>query len=583
MKQAPPSEKSTSMTTGSQVPSHRIQARLTSLYGPERAAGLVSRVLNLIDAHRVPARGQWSERDAVLITYGGTVTRRGEAPLATLTAFVREHLGDAFSCVHILPFFPYSSDDGFAVVDYRRVDPMLGTWEDVDRLAARVDLMMDLVLNHVSSRSEWFKQFLGQALPGKDYFIEVCPDSDVSQVVRPRTHPLVLSYHTENGPKEVWATFSEDQIDLNFDNPDVLLEMLSVLLLYVQRKARMVRLDAVAFLWKRIGTSCIHLPETHEVVKLMRDVVEAAAPGTILLTETNVPHVENVSYFGKSDEAHMVYQFSLPPLLLHALHRGSSHYLTEWAMELESAPPGCTFLNFTASHDGIGMRPAEGILPQAEIDLLVGGMARFGGYTSARSLGGGRKAVYELNITYFDALKGTTDGVDEHQVARFICSQLVAISLQGIPAVYVQSLLASHCDHEAVDQTGHLRAVNRRRWSYDDVSQRLEDPYQAACQITQAVRHALHTRRRHAAFHPEAPQRVHRMGDHVFVFERGPFGPSNDHVLVVANMTRQLQTVFIPETAASEGDPQQLLVDAPLDPDTRRIELGRYQVAWVSL
>jgi len=120
---------------------------------------------------------------------------------------------------------------------------------------------------------------------------------------------------------------------------------------------RIARLDAVAFLWKELGTNCLHLPETHELVKLFRDVCEIVAPRAIILTETNVPHAENVSYFGQGDEAHMVYQFSLPPLLLHAFITGNGQYLTHWASGLEPPPAGCTFFNFTASHDGVGVRP----------------------------------------------------------------------------------------------------------------------------------------------------------------------------------------------------------------------------------
>jgi len=494
--------------------------------------------------------------------------------------FLTERLKGSISCVHILPFFPYSSDDGFAVVDYKRVNSMLGDWSDIVNLTANFDLMADLVLNHVSSHSEWFKQFLGRQSPGKDFFVEVDPESDVSQVVRPRARPLVVTFDTEDGPKHVWATFSEDQIDLNFENPEVLMEMLSILLLYVRMGARMVRLDAVAFLWKRLGTNCVHLEETHEVVKLMRDVVEEAAPGTVLITETNVPHVENISYFGRSDEAHMVYQFSLPPLTLHALYRGSSHYLTEWAVNLAPPPEGCTFLNFTASHDGIGMRPVEGILPQSEIDSLNAGMGRFGGYASARDLGNGRKAVYELNITYFEALKGTHKGIDGHQVARFLCSQMIALSLRGIPALYIQSLLAAPCDHEAVDQTGRFRSVNRQSWAYDDLCERLDDPISDAHVVFEYLKHAISVRSEHAAFHPEAAQTVHRMGDHVFVLERGSVADGS-HVLIVANVTDELQTVNLPSHIKLGPNARHLLSDSPLDPDHAQLELARYQVIWI--
>lgn len=573
------------MTANSQIPAalqSRIAARLAALYGPEGAKEANERLLErLAQSGSGGTAPRWSERDVLLITYGDSITERGQVPLQTLRTFLETHVAGLISTVHLLPFYPFSSDDGFAVVNYDMVNPMLGDWDDVAAFTQRFDLMFDLVLNHVSSRSRWFKDFIGNVAPGRDYFHVVDEEHDLSKVVRPRVKPLLANFETEDGPKSVWATFSEDQIDLNFENPDVMLEMLGVLQRYLERGARWVRLDAVAFLWKQIGTSCIHLPETHEAVKLMRDVAEWLKPGCVILTETNVPHAENVSYFGAGDEAHVVYQFSLPPLLLHAMHTGNARYLTEWAAQLAPPPPGCTFLNFTASHDGVGLRPAEGLLPPEEIDLLVAGMQRAGGYASARDLGNGKRAVYELNITYFDALRGTSERNDDGlQVERFVASQLIAMSLQGVPALYIQSLVATHNDHERVDATGHFRGINRSKWALHDAEAAITTEGTKEQRVFVGISHGLSARRAQSAFHPEAPQRVLDLGGALFACLRGEGGEAP--LLVLANVTSAAVQVGLdlPRLLPGEGTPRNLLAgDVEVEGLTTLLP---YQVAWIT-
>src|SRR5215471_1818247 len=379
--------------------SPEIADHLTFLYGATAAEFLVPRVLDLVHAHtsdataatapelaRAPSGSRelpLTQRDALLITYGDQVSEPGVAPLATLGEFLEEHAAGAVSGVHVLPFYPSSSDDGFSVIDYRAVDPALGTWDDVCRLGRRFDLMFDAVLNHVSAHSEWFQAFLRDDPRYRDWFIAVSGSPDLSQVVRPRALPLLTPFATAAGEKRVWTTFSADQIDVNVHEPEALLALIDVLLLYVARGARFIRLDAIAYLWKEIGTSCIHLPQTHRIIQLMRDVLDLAAPGVMLITETNVPHRDNVSYFGDgSDEAQLVYNFALPPLVLHTIATGSATALTRWAATLDPPSDGVTFFNFLASHDGIGVNPVRGILGESEIDALVARARAHGGYVS---------------------------------------------------------------------------------------------------------------------------------------------------------------------------------------------------------
>ena len=525
----------------------RLRTHLSALYGQDELPRLLSRIDLLAGRYGVGTRpdgpcGQalWDQRDAVLITYGDMVRSEGEPPLRSLLHFLETHLSNSLSAVHVLPFFPSSSDDGFAVVDYRKVDPALGDWEDIWALGAsnRYRLMVDLVINHVSSRSAWFRNFANGIAPERHYFIAVEPDTDLSAVTRPRTSPLLRPVQTPSGERLVWATFSHDQIDLDFSNPDVLFEYLDILLFYVHHGARIIRLDAIAYLWKIIGTNCIHLDQTHLVVKILRDVLDLLAPGIILLTETNVPHRENIGYFGAGDEAHMVYQFSLPPLLLHALETGQSHYLMDWVAGLEPPPPGCTFFNFTASHDGIGLRPLEGLLPDAELAALVERMRQKGGQVSWREHPDGSRTPYELNITYFDALSAPGRKDSDVGIARFLCSQAIMLSLQGVPGIYFNSLIAAPNWLAGVEETGRARTINRRKWGLAELEDLLGDTVQPASRVLAEYRRLLGIRREHVAFHPDGPQRALQLPAGLFGIERtAPDG--SERIRVLANLTAE--------------------------------------------
>ena len=536
-----------------------------------------------VDANEVDANGGadslWGERTAILITYGDQVQSEGRPALQVLDDFLRENeLDECLSGVHVLPFFPYSSDDGFSVIDYRKVDPALGDWNDIGRLAESFDLMADFVVNHCSQHNPWFQAYLRGEEPYTGYFIEVDPQADLSSVTRPRSSPLLTPFETNRGTRYVWTTFSADQIDLNFASVDLLVEALDILLFYLEHGATMIRLDAIGFLWKSIGTNCMHLPQTHEVVKLMRDLLEAVAPTTILVTETNVPHEENVSYFGDGDEAHMVYQFSLAPLLLDAFMTGDAAALRHWLDELEPPGEGRTFFNFTASHDGIGVRPLEGLVPDERLAALVEGVRRRGGLVSMRRREDGTESPYELNITYFSALN-TPEGLPTaDHVRRFLTSQSVMLALRGIPGVYFHSLVGASNDHEGVQATGRARSINRCKFDHDVLRDRLADESSAAAQVYHGYRRLLQVRREQPAFHPEAEQRVLNVGDDgVIAFERR--GRTGDQrIVVLASVVDRSVRI---DLSRNPGDPprRDLLTGRPVV--EARWELGPYETAWL--
>jgi sucrose phosphorylase len=534
---------------------NQIKDRLVFCYGDTVGQETFERVSALLadSADGDFKDSRWSQEDVLLITYGDTFLRDGEKPLETLHDFLKTHVKKAINNVHILPFFPYSSDDGFSVIDYHQVNPDLGDWPDVEKLGEDYHLMFDFVVNHISRESLWFTHYKADNPPYNKFFIEMKGDEDVSQVTRPRNTPLLVPAYTHHGRTLVWATFSADQIDLNFKNPDVLIKMLEVLLLYLQKGARIIRLDAIAFLWKELGTKCIHLPQTHEMVKLFRDVMSFVKPESILLTETNVPHAENLSYFGHQDEAHMVYQFALAPLVLHALHRGEGNYLTDWAMSLEPPPEGCTFLNFTASHDGIGVRPVEGILPEREVEDLITSMHRLGGFVTTKSNPDGSESPYEINIALFSACRETyhSNGPDQWQVDRFICSQNIMMTLQGIPAFYIHSLVATPNDLQGVEQTGRTRSINRRRWDYEYLLALVDSGRTSNAEVLKRITNILQRRKKHKAFHPDTPQKVLNLGRDFFALWRD----SEDlrfPLLAIHNLTNDIKLINLSEIEGME-------------------------------
>lgn len=567
----------------------RIKHRLEKLYPLESAKDAYQELNRLIQICGVESEldgERWNQEDVVLISYADSLidTEQPHPPLQVLRDFLQDYVKDAVNTVHLLPFFPFSSDDGFSVIDYVKVEPDFGDWPDIQAISSDYKLMVDLVINHISRESLWFTDYKADVAPFNQFFIEVDGNEDVSMVVRPRNSPLLVPAYTHRGRKMVWATFSADQIDLNFENPAVLVKMIEVLLFYVKQKTHILRLDAIAFLWKKLGTNCIHLPETHEVVKLIRDVFELVNPKGMLLTETNVPHNENLSYFGQQDEAHLVYQFSLAPLVLHALYRGDGYYLTQWAQQLKPPVEGCNFLNFTASHDGIGLRPVEGILPQREIEDLITGMHRQGGYISMRTRPDGSESPYEINIALFNAFRETcnSQGPDQWQVDRFICSQLIMLSLQGIPAVYIHSLLATENDQIGVERTGRTRSINRKKWEKSYLKALLDGQNTSNSQVLNRLIHVLKRRKKHKAFHPDTSQKVLDFGSSFFAIWRG-LNELDFPLLAIFNLTSEVKELDIQHESGldSASGWVDILDHQHYQPTSQPMILQPYQVLWL--
>lgn len=461
-----------------------LEQYLTQLYGAERARQLATQWVRwaLECRDRVKPMGEgrrkFTSKDALLIAYGDHIfDQSGETPpLRHLLNFYNENLRDIFSGVHLLPFFPSTSDAGFAVKDFMSVCQSFGGWSDIESFSC--DLMFDGVFNHTSSEHPWFQQFVLEKEPYKNYYIgfqqhEIKNEKfiqNVEKVVRPRPTPLFSRFRTAQGDTFVWTTFSKDQVDVNFSCPEAFEEIVKVLLFYVLKGASYLRVDAVPFFWKELGTDCAHRPETHIIVKVMRTLLDIAAPWVTIITESNVPHLENISYFGNGDdEAQVVYNFSLAPLIAHAVLFNTSEPLVRWASELKMNFSKNHFLNFTSSHDGLGVRPLEGLVSEEDVDKMCEITMRRGGKVSYRSTPQG-EVPYELNITWASLICDGSQANNQLDYKKYMLSHGVCMAFPGIPAIYFHNMFGAKNYKAGYNLTKHRRDLNRRKYNISDLA-----------------------------------------------------------------------------------------------------------------
>jgi len=564
---------------------------LSDIYGQRAANKYLEHFQKLItELQTVPLRnntgGALHEQDVILITYGDSILPESGNPLQALSQFLNEFIGNAVNTIHILPFYPYSSDDGFSVIDYIQVDESLGNWENIESIGTTYHLMFDLVANHISQKSSWFKKYLAREDAYQDFFVEVENNPDLSKVFRPRALPLLTEVQTSKGPKKLWTTFSDDQFDLNYANPEVLLSILKVLKRYIIEGASFIRLDAIAFIWKEIGTRCLHHPNTHRIIKLIRKILDSANTGVHLITETNVPHHENISYFGNGfNEATMVYNFSLPPLTLHAFMTGSVSHLSTWAANLEFPSDQVTYFNFLASHDGIGLMPVSNLLPPDEIESLADKILILGGFVSRTTTSDGSTAPYELNCSFLDALKsGINEKISIYQEAqRFIASQSIMLALKGVPGIYIHSLIGSGNWKEGPDITGMPRSINREKLPISTLRKAFNTAGSLRKIILEKYLAILQIRATQQSFAPSSPQKILFLHDMVFTLLR----TQKDYrasILCMTNVSNKEISVPIPPSEIRGKNLTDLFtgtVHTTQNNNSMIIKLHPYQVAWL--
>jgi len=529
---------------------HNINKRLHRLYPEETAQKALDSIIDLVYKYKQRINStqyHLSEKDIILITYGDQVSRSSEPTLHTLKEFMDNHLKGVINSVHILPFYPYSSDDGFSVVNYSAVDPHMGSWREVESLSKDYRIMVDGVINHISQFSDWFKSFLAGDKYFEDFFIELDPTTDLTKVVRPRATPLLHEYLDDDGKiHNIWTTFSKDQVDLNYKSYKVLRAVLAAMFYYIEKGATLIRLDAIAFIWKELGTGCVHLPQTHELIQLMREVIHEVAPEVIIITETNVPHHENISYFGSGeDEAQMVYNFALPPLLLNSIVCSNTKKLATWAKTLSLPSDKVCFFNFTASHDGIGLRPVKGILSDEEINNLEKNVKDNGGLVSYRAEEDGSKSAYELNCSYIDALSNPKED-QLIRIKRMLVTQATVLAMPGVPGIYFHSLLGSQNYKDGVKHSGMNRTINREKYNIDWLENELSTLGSLAKTIFDSYKRMISIRINEEAFNPFTKFSFLELDERVFIIDKLT-SDKKSRILAINNYANEKITITLPK------------------------------------
>ena len=583
----------------------RARARLIKLYGETAGVRTYEQLVELISRWRKPIAASlykdndgpeygFTEKDTVLIAYGDHLQRDDEAPLKTLGDWCAKYLKGILSTVHVLPFHPSTSYEGYAITDYRAVDDKMGSWQDLEELNENFHLMMDLVLNHCSSEHPWFQQFLSDEEPGRRYFttMEEPETPWLKAVYRARNLPLLHPFETAAGTKHVWTTYSPDLIDMNWAEPDVFLEFMEIVFDSVARGARIIRLDAFVYLWKKAGTNCINQEENHEFVRLFQDVLQMANAHRvkILPSITNVTQEANYAYFGKDEEARkadLIYHLPLSALLLYSLYKGDATVIRQWLSKLPKAPPNRAYLNLAASHDGIGLTWLKDLIPQESIDELIEEAVKHGALLSSR-----KKTVndddkpWELNATYFSACSSDEPGNESEHIARFLATQNVVLALRGVPALYLSLFLAGRNDYERAKQWKDNRAINRGRFSIDEWEKKAEQEESVEAQVISALTNMLKVRTHCSAFHPDGDQTIVDTGvDEVLAILRKPTETKEGSAVLCLTNFSGLPVSILKSSFGNYFQNDEIAVDMLTDVQLAEgadIKLLPYQVLWLT-
>ena len=432
-----------------------------------------------------------------LITYAD---RLGGSDIKALHRLLKGPLAGLFGGVHLLPFYYpiHGADAGFDPIDHTKIDPCLGSWADIKELGQDVDLMADLIVNHVSSSSPQFLDYSekGDASIYKDMFLTMdsifpngATETDLLTIYRPRPG-LPFSYATLNNHQKrlLWTTFSKQQIDINVMHPQSKEYLQSVLRTLHDNGISMVRLDAIGYAVKKPGTSCFMIPETFAFIEYLTQ--QAAALEIEVLLEVHSHFRRQIEIARQVDR---VYDFALPPLVLHAIFNQTARYLKQW---LEISPRNA--ITVLDTHDGVGVidigvdssdpQDGPGIIPTEELDALVEkihtntkGQSRLATGAAASNLD-----LYQVNCTFYDAL-GRND-------RDYLLARAIQFFVPGVPQVYYVGLLAGENDMTLLTQSGVGRDINRHFYTPDEIERAIRRP------VVQSLFDLIRFRNRHPAF-----------------------------------------------------------------------------------
>ena len=613
----------------------RLQANLRHLYG-RRADGAFAELQELWRRHcldeaasearstAAPGAARTPEAgDMALIAYADSIRGSGGAPLAALRRFVRRYLpAGTINTLHLLPFYPWDTDRGFSVQDYRAVDPRNGTWAEIEALAGEFDhLMVDLVINHASLDNPLVQGALTGDPRFRDFVIRyddgAQPDAAaLAELTRPRPDPVLTRYYlvasgghtraTFDPPPDgtsagrdggwVWTTFSRPpnadgsaatrQVDLNFRNPRVLLEMLEVLLCYRGHGADWVRLDAAGYMWKELGTASIHRPNTHRLLQVLRDALAGRAD-LVSVAEVNEPQDTIVPYLGSAEagvESDLVYQFAHFPLAVYALHSGDARHYKRWLGTLDPFA-GRQFITVFGSHDGMGRKPVLGLLPDADLERmvqdLVAGHGALPNY--ARQAGRGR-VIYELCATPWSLInRADADEPPQLQVDRYVACAALGLTLRGVPAFYINGLLGvpNRLDPDQLDEN---RSINREQFDEAALYADLDDRGGQMQRVMERLLHLIAVRAGEPAFAPGGPPlRVLDTPPAVVAVVADNGGR---HVVALINVSAAAQRIALdPALFSGRSEVLEVITGGTRRPPpgaTWELTLAPYEVQWLA-
>jgi sucrose phosphorylase len=427
------------------------------------------------------------KNQAQLITY---VDRLSGGTFRDLQRLLDGPLAGAFGGVHVLPFFhPIDgADAGFDPIDHTQVDQRLGTWDDVATLAARIDIMADVIVNHVSRQSPQFQdydqrgddsQYAGMFLTCSRVFPEGARESDLRALQTIRPGLPFTKHQTARGEQVLlWTTFTSEQIDIDVRHPEARRYLTAVLSRLRAAGIRAIRLDAVGFAVKRAGTSCFMIPETFAFIDEM--TAQAHALGIEVLVEMHGGYQDQIEVAGRVD---WVYDFALPPLMLHTMYTRDGSALRRW---LELRPHN--IITVLDTHDGIGVVEADGLLAAQEIGALVETIHERsrGDSRLASGSAAGNVDTSQINCTYYDALG--------RRESEYLVARAIQCFVPGIPQIYYVGLLAGGNDLGLLRRTGVGRDINRHYYESAEVSDALNRP------VVQSLLSLLRLRNTHPAF-----------------------------------------------------------------------------------